>query len=618
MAIGDIKREALTRFTADNSGLIGKIKENERATKEFADKSKESLDRVANAVEKIEKTYNSLGEAYKRMSSTATAALGLVDKVMGAVNANASRMALESAAAGRGLGSIEQASAGLITRQRELEFAAKLNTSAFKLSAAQYTDAANAVRELVREGANQEEAIKKVGEAITKFDGGPLQDFGIRTRQGTTDSEKFAAVMEALHEKALKVGDGTKTAGEEVAAYGVATENAMDKIYKSIDRVISKLGPAIEKAAELIDTLLPDDRTRGNVASLAFTAAFDSDGAAVYTPTRAQYDAQNKATAARMAASGAIPRSSVPGGSQYLDPSTYGAAFAKLLAPYARGIAKAYDPWATGNAPGTGEELGTPIRDLVHSLNGLNDSLRERVRGAAQSVNTGLENLGDSARSRDAIARAQAKFGTIGPDEHDDNRPLDAQKLREQLDAVSPRAKATTYLESVFGKKEEFDAYKELIGGLASTVTTAYDAWSSGAMSAGQAAQAAVKQTLQAFGHRMMVRSIEELAEGFAALAIGGPLGGASASQHFTSAAIFGAGAIAAGVGSRALTPSSAASGAAAAPMVTRSSGGGGDGTKSTTIVVGDSFAEDSPRMRQLRAEDLVKRAGIGDGGRDE
>lgn len=170
-----------------------------------------------------------------------------------------------------------------------------------------------------------------------------------------------------------------------------------------------------------------------------------------------------------------------------------------------------------------------------------------------------------------------------------------------------------SWLSRVVGPIEEFDAYQTAFATIQGSMTAAYDAIVEGNMSAGQAVSAFLKQAIKGFGQQMLVRALQETAEGFASLAFG-PLGGASASMHFKAAALFGAGAAVAGAIAGNIGTGSGAStgGATAAPTFSGNVGAGGGNNYWLTI--GDINGDDSPRVRTQKLKRNLALAGIPDG----
>ncbi len=169
----------------------------------------------------------------------------------------------------------------------------------------------------------------------------------------------------------------------------------------------------------------------------------------------------------------------------------------------------------------------------------------------------------------------------------------------------------------MFGPIEEFKVYNEAWGMLTGSVKSAYGAIVDGEMSAGQAVKAFLKDSLKAMGSRMAIRGLEEIAEGFAAMANPNPVWGAkSAAAHFTSAAKFGLGAAAAGVAASQIGGGSGGGSGGARPAAPNTSGGsggrnGGSDQAPIIIVYGQDFVNSSARQRQLHARKMVKDAGL-------
>ena len=616
-----LQREALTRFTADNSDLLNKLKDNTKATKEFGDKSKESLDRIASAAEKIEKTYNSLGEAYKRATATATAALGAVDKVMAAVNNTAHRMTIEAAAAGEGLQILSRESAGLITRTQQLEFAAKLNTSAFKLSASQYEDAANAVRQLVREGANQEEALKKVGEAITKFDGGPLQDFGIRTKQGTSDTEKFSAVMDALHDKALKVGTGTQTAGEKMAAYGVDTSNALDSIKNSIDSITASLAPFIAAIAKVLETLTSRDKLAAALDGAHGESSFHNlsrKSAEMLGLSQDQIDA-----AAELPIIGGLFE---PASGAYTRHAAEGAGTGQLGESDRRVTIQM--PGIDLRNKGGG---GVPASGLDFSGVQLSG---EQIAGAlmvfgdmANAIVSSLPTFDDiTKRQEEAAARAQggadasAQWAQI--EQYATANASSGSGFafdKATADKAANDNKRQSFLERTFGKVGEFDAYATAFQSLTGAVSASLNAWITGSDSAGKAFLKFIANALKGVAIQMGVEAVKEGAYSIASFATGNVAGGI---LHGKAALGFAAAAVAAGVGASALGSSVGAFGGASGGGGAAAGGGGtaggpptgNNGPRNIVLATGSDDPDETPRMQQRRYARMIAR-GLGETG---
>ena len=169
------------------------------------------------------------------------------------------------------------------------------------------------------------------------------------------------------------------------------------------------------------------------------------------------------------------------------------------------------------------------------------------------------------------------------------------------------RAQTESKLAGIFGPLDEFNAYTMAFDTLSGAVGSAMTAWIDGSMSAGKAFKAFVGEAIKGISIQMAMEALKHGAYAIGALAMGDAKG---AALHGTSAAKFAAGAIVAAGAAKALGSSGASAGSGpGAPSL----GGGAGGSQpqpgtQTIIAYGDSFAEDSPRQRLLRAGRIVSR----------
>ena len=117
--------------------------------------------------------------------------------------------------------------------------------------------------------------------------------------------------------------------------------------------------------------------------------------------------------------------------------------------------------------------------------------------------------------------------------------------------------------------------------------TQAFASSVAGVIMGSQSMGEAIKATLAGLAQEAIARSLFETASGFAALAIGGPIAGASASQHFQAAAMF------AGVG-------------AVAGVASKAVGGGGGGSSGAVSPTGQAQTMQSQRPEASKSEPMV------------
>ncbi len=223
---------------------------------------------------------------------------------------------------------------------------------------------------------------------------------------------------------------------------------------------------------------------------------------------------------------------------------------------------------------------------------------------------------------RDAYGAAISMQDTI------DSTGLQAQKSLAEMGSRESRYAAfndkqtESKLSKVFGPVGDFDIYKEAFKSLEGAVSGAMGAWIDGSMSAGQAFKRFIGEALKALASQMLVESLKHAAYALGSLAFGDLAG---AARHGAAAAEFAAGAVIAGVAAKEMggaggsTSASGggggkgASGGASAPsFLTPGIGTQTQGDK--IIVYADSYADDSPRMKVLKAQKLLALAGVGNG----
>jgi hypothetical protein len=199
-----------------------------------------------------------------------------------------------------------------------------------------------------------------------------------------------------------------------------------------------------------------------------------------------------------------------------------------------------------------------------------------------------------------------------------DSVPRDMFGREVQLDVMAPyqklvdaeKSRQSTVLERMFGPLEEFDAYAESFGMLTGAATAAYDALVEGNMSAGDAMKAFLKDAIKGLGSRMLIRSLEETAEGVAALS--NPLTAAAAPAHFQAAGLFAAGAVTAGLVASRMGGGGGGGGGGGSASLPRDMGTGRDqyeGGRSKVIIIGDPMSDDSPRYQARNIAKQLTRA---------
>lgn len=585
----------------------------------------QGVDRIKQKQQQLNATLKDWNEEAKRVESIHTAAwkkAGLALAGFGAVvvagraafQAYAKEMKFSAAAVGVDIERLSKASGGLQSRMELLEFAAKAQSTAFKLSTEQMEIAQKAILAITRAGYDHEEATKKVTEAIVKLEGDGLKDFGIRVREAKTDTEKFTAIMDALSGSAKAVDGTVASQTESVQALGVRFEDAFQRIKVSLGEVVVSMTPLIEAVAKL---------TEGAAGLFGTITDGWSQIGQIFSQDD-QFLARHGLT--RDKQSGQIYRSNARdifiangGSGEEFDKQQRLNAASKRLEPAARAIleglygeaAAAFerltttemDPMFVGKRKGGGPDTREAMRKAAAALSDrvqrdLTDALVDELEADARDRFSATGGFSDFAAQPDLTAELARFYGAGG------------EQARREAGGYADfnAARSQSRLEAVFGPVEDFNAYAQAFQVLQGAVGSAMGAWIDGSKSAGEAFQDFIAQALGGIATQMLAESIKH-----AAFAIGSFWNPAAAAMHAKSAAAFAAGAVVVGGMAKAMhhggSGSSSTSPAAAAPTYSGGGGAPSGGGSNVTIVYGPEYTNQSARMRQLHAQKLYEQA---------
>ncbi len=620
MSVADLRKQVLTVFIAENADHKKKVNEIMAAEKDLASVRKKG----------IEDAIKLLGDLGHAMGSIKTIGTG----VWSAWKSSMEQARLANASAGISIDALAKSAGGLHSKMELMAFAAKTSHGAFKLTQAQMETATAAMRQMTREGGDQEEVMKKVTDAIVKLEGDALKDFGVRVKSATSDAGKFDAIMEALTGKARKVGDGTKTAAEEMATFGTRTTDAFDRIKDSIGKLAAGMQPLLDKVASLIELMAQaaqhtSDSGGWDIIMGATGASWVGDEIA-----RAKKNGQIVDPLAAMASG--YTGISVPGavdGSQRAasrrsassGPSLGEQFGARLSSGASGGLSKLGDA-AAKKRGGTGaSDYGGGAFFVQEALNGvfaaMDDAARSYAAYLAQQVidaedlsakrfNGPASDLGAldvSATGRDE-AIDWSKYGADS-EEHQKLSGAAAEMSAAAYD-VSMQEKSKNFLEETFGPIDSFNAYAAAFETLTGASSAAFGAWIDGSKSASEAFGEFIKSSLKGVAQQLLAEGIKEGVFALGSLAMGDMKGaalhGAASAKAFVGAGVVGA------LAKIAYGPSGG--GGAAGGSSGGSHGGGGSGSsggdngpRSIVIVTGNDTTDDTQRMRQIKARRYVE-----------
>lgn len=160
----------------------------------------------------------------------------------------------------------------------------------------------------------------------------------------------------------------------------------------------------------------------------------------------------------------------------------------------------------------------------------------------------------------------------------------------------------------------KLELVKTALGSFKDAYAETVQAIASGSMSAGEAFKKGIGMIMNAVGQKLAGMAVGELFEAGANLFLGNPVGaarhaGAAAIYTAGAAALFGIGAKLGGGGSKPSTGAPAAGGTRPGLSLGGGSSGGGGGGERVIVFVGSAFSRDTPRMRQIQANQAVDEA---------
>lgn len=553
MAI-DFTRRVLTKYEADTSG------------------HEKSLDRLKSRTAAFSKSLSDLGNDFNdtmdklgKMNQAWEGASKILEITRDSVKAYGDEIRLVAAAGKINIDELSEAYGGLISQHELLELAAKSQHGALKLSQEQLDTLGKATVALAHQGFDLTETFNKLRDAAVKGKAEGLDDLGISIKEGATAAETLDRLMGELNKK---IGDSaglTTTAADEVQQYTVMWENLKNEMMIVNGEYTVMMTKSVD-FGESLKKYLPTMDAVGE-----FYKSFrQATGHAMFP--NGQFGDDEAANAKQQLLSiGKIQVTPSKSGSSKQDDS---------LKRYADQVAKDLTDALVESL----SQVPSPTK-MYGSLAEIDPGLSDKNFAAMKA---GLESLHDK----------MIEAGT-----------------REQRYGAYNDNKNNSWLTKTFGAPEEFSAHIKAFGALEDAVGSSFEAIVTGSESGGKAFKKMLADGLLATGKSEIVQGVKEEAWALGSLAIqdykGFTLHQLSALKHVAAAAAAGVGAHALGAGQ-----SGSGSGSGGGGSSGGSSGGQGQGNGSGTtttnyVIIGDSQADDSPRMRQRNAQRIVNLAAV-------
>lgn len=631
MGLLDISSSVLTLYKADTTDQKAKIKELQGEEKKLAEAALAGAEARNKATESTIDKLGKLGLAFNVVNQIASSAFeGLKDY--------GHRLDLEATAGAVSIDKLSKAAGGLKSEMELLEHAAVFNKSAFQLTEEQMGTVEKAMWALEERGKKSEEVWGAVSTALTKgttkalegligpiqkstdaFDvnGDVLQTYGGRAKA-------VDAILKQMAKTSAEVGEGQYDEADRVQVITVRITDAMEHIKEAMGKTVIALEPLVKMVASLTE----HSANLLNKISQGWTDLSD-----VFQDLASGSHEGEKRVASRHkidideAAKGRYENYLAQGGSQ-ADFITSGINW---------GDNAAEDSISSGaynalkgvfyRAGQLGDTLTGVGSDAIERMKKRYEHDKELAKQRAEEQNKrDWETIGfygdriiaelSKEIGRDEDAKRETETSAMlrgGMGQQADVQGLLDEFNKTKLPEIVAKSygefqgrQRASFLESTFGKLDEFNLYKSAFDGLSSAVVSGFEAWITGSESFGEAFRKTLAKTMLGQSLEMAAMALKATAMGiFAGVTGGWP----AAAPYFVSAAEFGAAAIAFGVGASLLGAGGGGGGAAPSPSAPYVGGGSVGGQTQSVIVIGDSFADDTPRMRRLRAERLVNAA---------
>jgi len=630
--------------------------------KELSGEQKKAAKEAAEALEKQGKAAESMASQYAKGAAVIAGAYVLARD---GVKQMREESRLSAGAAGVDIDRLSDSWGGLKTRMDLLTLAQAGHQGAWKLTTGQLQIVTEGMRALEKKGFDSQQVFEKFTDVLKKGKTEGLDDFGLSIKSTGNQAEDLKVLMAALGREVSSVGGDFAQAGDDVVRATVKMEDGINRVRvmlgQATNAVIEFAGAAGRGLGELVFGRAPEDVGPGGRAS-AYAQAFQRRGGRIIGGT----NAGNLTTGSKLTGflGGGVSDSLGIGGSHYnlmASPTAADEAAGRALDAFKSQVNRAMSgrgPLATASP----QDFAKLVVGLPEGWRAVDEELAKRVdamqaklvwrmasgigpetkaaaaatkakrgggrgRGGGSSapaddwlsgaltnaVGTAAEfggYLGDVGAANQNAARQDEVAAQRWAATMEQNRRFAVEMAQTAEDAA--RTKKQTFLESTFGKLEEFDQYGAAFDTLKGAVASGFNAWITGAESVGTAVRRSIAQSLGGYAIEMAGMALVSAAHGIYHLT--NPLTAAQGAGELAAAAKYTAAAI--GLGALAKLASPAASGAPASGGSAtggragrnqdhRGAGDGGgprSAGQSTVIVLGGDYSDDSRRVRERNA----------------
>lgn len=576
MSVTNFAGQVLLRYKADTSDAKSKVKDLQGVQRDHAKAHLQSLEDQNKGIEKHIATIGKIGIGI----GVATVAVGVAQKAWASYQEDTK---LRLNAHGHDINRLREASGGLKTDLQLLTLAAADNNGAWDLNQEQLETVVKAMRSFEKQGRDSEKVMNAMEKALTEGSVEPLKEFGIVIEGVAGKEEKFRAFMQAMGDQTKKFAGDLSTAKDGALQSLTEIENGWRDLKVAIGEIVSELEPMMAWLGRGASSVARN--MQGDYSSPEERRGVSFD---VISSSRLQL---------------ATERSNKRSHDFAMSP---------------QGMALAgFDMAKTGRLI-----VGAAVKSLSNGMNGAAESVKalasskkKKKGGGSKGEKAFLGRIEDESDLEFDLYQYKAQeiadilgdgLGIGGVGASDAFKNMQEEQSRGSRYAAFQKGQTSEqsgHLAGIFGPIEDFNMYSEAFTMVSGAAQSAFDAWVSGSATAGEAMKAFFKQSIMGLASDMAAKSLRHAAEAIGSLAYGNF---AQAAMHGKSAAMFAAGAVAIGSIARSM-------GGGGASVATPMGGGtgGGAGVRSpgfdrqqnsnATIVIGDDFADDSPRQRQRK-----------------
>lgn len=623
--LSEIGKNVVIRYHAETAAAQAKVRQLQKTQEKHAGALKTQQEaEIAGLESKIAK--------YAKYAMYAGAAFAAVKVSIEAMSYAFDQQELRERAAGHNIDALREATRGLVSETDLLKLAQSANLGVMKTSADDLIILAKAMDVYKERGYDATKVAQDFGEYLQTGKAKALKDYGLQIDEARGSLAQYRQTMEQLNVVAREQAQIEEDGGDRMQQRKIQIEDATAKLKESFGTMVAAAEPLLTFMVETITMILDGWRQILDLinsvdigGSLARTTdenlrSMVSDLDREYAARRSLDRAIEEQAAIRAgnARTTAFLASATP--AQLAEAREQGARFGGALRDGAVGAVGTLADWMRGSGKktkgGKGGKGGGAVRvPIVFTT--VDDVEIDMLTGRAAAEDA-------AAREAEQAAALRSRFGRSSSLDVEGFQPsgFNAPELQTAIDAAGElqRIAAESYqstdsiLKKMFGEPQEFEAYAEGLGMLQNAGRAAFEALITGSGSAGEAFKAMIAQNMMSLASEMFGRSIYEAAMAVGSLAMydfkGAALHGKAAAMYAVGAGALGmigsqlgGGAVVSkGAGGAAATgsslPSTTSSAINSAPSDVRG--------RSVTVVVGDDFADDSPRKRQQRAQRMV------------